>query len=100
MGDDFGFVLLLAGFLVVPGAGAQAAFDVALAAFFQVLADDLSQALEGRDVVPLSAILPLALFVLEAVVGGQRELGDWHAALSVFHLGVLAQISDENDFVD
>src|SRR6202030_4460576 len=84
IGDDFGFVFLLASFFVVPGTGAQAAFDVALAAFLEILSDDLGQALKRRDVVPLGAILPLALFVLEAVVGGQCELGDRHVALGVF----------------
>jgi len=35
IGNDLGLVHLLAGFFVVPGTGAQAALDVALAAFFR-----------------------------------------------------------------
>jgi hypothetical protein len=50
--------------------------------------------------VPLGAILPLTLFVLKTFVSGQRKLGDWSATWRVFHLGVFAQISYENNFVD
>src|SRR5580658_1620070 len=65
VGDDLSPVHLLAGFFVIPGAGAQATLDVALAALFQILANDFSQLLEGHDVVPLGAVLPVAVFVFE-----------------------------------
>src|SRR5690242_3101483 len=51
--DDFSLIFFLAGFLVVPRAGAQRAFDVNRASLFQVFASDLGGASEGGEVVPL-----------------------------------------------
>jgi hypothetical protein len=51
--------------------GPQAAFDVDLAALLQILAGDLGQPLPEHHVVPLGAVLPLAVFALEALVRGQ-----------------------------
>ena len=82
-GHDFGHVFLLAGGLVVPGAGLQASFDVDLAALLQIFAGDLRQALPEHDVVPLGAVLPFAGFVFEALVGGDGQLG-YRRALGVY----------------
>src|SRR5581483_7281361 len=84
--DDLGAVLLLTGFLVVPGIGAQPAFDIDLAAFLQVLAGDLSGALPGGDVVPL--------------IGGQGELGHGRALGGVLDFGIFAEVTDEDDLID
>src|SRR5579872_611199 len=98
--NNFRHVLFLAGLFVVPRMGSQAAFDVNLAAFFQVLASDLRSACPCSNVVPLGAILPLAIFILEALVSGKRELGYRRSAGGVFKFRILAQISNKNDFVD
>src|SRR4051812_42626029 len=97
--DDLGLVLLLAGLFVVPGVGAERALDVDGAPFLEVFAGDLGGALEGDQVVPLGAVLPLAFFVFEALVGGEGELCDRHAAGREFHFRVLAEIADQDDFV-
>src|ERR1022692_3152310 len=67
--DDLGLIFLLTGFLVVPGIAMQAAFDVNLATLLQVLGGDFGGTLEGHQVVPLGAILPVAVFVLDAIRG-------------------------------
>src|SRR5262245_6292238 len=58
VGDDFRGVAVLA-LLVLPLARAQRAFDVDLAAFFQVLAGDLAETPEHGHVVPLGGLLVL-----------------------------------------
>src|SRR5208282_140170 len=97
--DDVGHVFLLAGLLVVPGVGSNAAFDVYLAAFLEILSGDLRQPLPEHDVVPLGAILPLAVFVLVALVGGQGKLRHRLALRRVLNLGILAKVSNQDDFV-
>src|SRR5579863_7439539 len=98
--DDLGHVFLLAAGLVVPGMGAQAALDVNLVALLQILAGNLRGARPGGDVVPLGAVLPVAVFVLEAFVGGQTKLGHGRALGRVFHFGIFAQVAEKNDLVD
>src|SRR5208337_5399842 len=94
--QDLGPVFLLAAFLVVPGTGAQAAFDVDLAAFFQVLAHNFRGALKCDQIVPLGVVLPLAVLVLVTLVGSHGKLGHGHAALGVLDLGIFAEIADQN----
>src|ERR1035438_1965755 len=71
--DDLGLVFLLAGFLVVPGIAMQAAFDVNLATLLQVLGGDFGGTLEGHQVVPLGAILPVPVFVFDAIRSEERR---------------------------
>ena len=78
----------------------QLAFDVNRAALLQVFADDFGGALEGDQVVPLGLVLPVAFFVFDALGGGQREARDRHAAGGVLHFGILAQVAEQDDFVD
>jgi len=94
-GHNFGHIFLLSGLLVIPRAGLQAAFDENLAAFLQIFSRDLGEALPEHNVVPLGAVLPLAGFVFEALVGGDRQLGHGRALRRVFDFGILAQIADQ-----
>ena len=94
-GADVGLIPLLAALLVVPAMRAQAAFDVYGAAFLEVLAGDLRQARPAGDVVPLGAVLPVAILVFEAVVGCQREVGHGGAAVGVFQLRGPAQMPNQ-----
>src|SRR5271166_129685 len=98
--DDFGLVLLLPGFFVVPGIVVQAAFNVNRAALLQVLARDFGGAPEGLNVVPLRLILPVTVFVFNRRAGGQREISDRHAAGGVLHFRVLTQVAKQDNFVD
>ena len=50
--------------------------------------------------MPLGAVLPVPFLVLEALVGGQGQACDGHAAGGVLDFRVFAKISDKNDFVD
>src|SRR5271165_4736011 len=94
--DDFGLVLLLPGFFVVPGIVVQAAFNVNGASLFQVLAGDLGGTPECLYVVPLRLILPVTVLVFHRRAGGQREVSDGHAAGGVLHFRVLAQVAEQN----
>src|SRR5258708_4825047 len=97
--DDLGHVLFLAGRLIVPGAGLQAAFDVDLAALLQILAGNLRQPLPQHHIVPFGAVLPLAVFALETLVGGQGDLRDRRALRRELHFGILAKVSNQDDFI-
>src|ERR1700722_3276326 len=94
-GHNFGLVLFLTGCLVIPGAGLQPSLDVNLAALFEILARDFSEALPQHDVVPLGAVLPLASLVLESFVRGDRQLGHRRAAGRVLNFWILSQISNQ-----
>src|SRR5271165_5294667 len=98
--DDLSLVLLLPALLVVPGVGADAAFDVNRAPLLKVFAGNLRLAVEKHNVVPLRAVRPVTVFVFHAIVGGQREVCHRHAALRVLDFWVLAKIADQNDLVD
>ena len=73
-GHDFSHIFLLPRSLVVPRTRLQAALDVNLATLLQILPGNLRQALPQHYVVPLRAVLPLAGFIFEALVGGDRQL--------------------------
>src|SRR5713101_1874986 len=100
VGHDFRHVLLLVCLFIIPRPGLQAALDVDLAALFQIFARDFRQALPQDHVVPLGAVLPLAVLVLVALVGGQRKFRDRRSAGRVFHFGIFTKIADEDDFID
>ena len=85
VGTDFSGIALVA-VLVGPLAGGQAAFDINLAAFFQVF-DHFCLAAEEHHAVPFGAILFSPLFVFPAVGGGQGDVGDCVAARHVAHFG-------------
>ena len=96
---DFGGILLHAVFF--PRTGAQAAFDIDLRAFAQVLADDLGQPAIEHHAVPFGGFLHFAgLLVLPAVGGGDGDVGDLVATGKTAHFRVSAQIADDDDFVD
>src|SRR5262245_39407302 len=100
LGDDLRAVLLFAALLVFPARSLDSAFNVDLGAFLHVFADDLRQALPSHNVVPLGAVLPFAGFVFVTLVGGQAELGYRDAARRVLDLRILAQVPDQNHFVN
>src|SRR5258708_4348318 len=69
--ENFGPILLLAGFPVIPRAGLDLALDQKLRAFPHIIANDLGGAVESDEVVPLRPVLPVSLAVLLAVGGGE-----------------------------
>src|SRR6185312_10542961 len=93
-------VLLLAGFLIVPGARLNLALDVELGALLYIVADDLGGAVEGDEVVPFGLVLPVALLIFLPVSRGEREAGDSRAARGGTDLGVFADVAEEKNFVD
>src|SRR5690606_11989668 len=99
VGDDVGVVALLA---VVAGvlAVADPALDVHLRTLAQVLGRDLAELAEEGHAVPLGLFLGVAVAVLANTGGGQADLGHGHAALRVLRFRVVAQVADENCFVD
>src|ERR1017187_5514541 len=90
---DIGLVALLAALLVVPAVSSQAALDVHGTSFLEVLAGDLGKARPASDVVPLGALLPVAVLVFVAVVGSQGEVGHGGAAAGMLQLRIPAKVS-------
>src|SRR5690606_11123403 len=86
--------------VLLPLAGLQASFDVALRALAQVLAGNLSDLAEQHHAVPLGALLQLTgLLVLPAVGGRQRDVGHRIAIGHVAGFRVAADIADQDDFI-
>ena len=69
--ENFGPILLLARFAVIPCAGLDLALDQKLRAFPHIVANDLGGAVEGDEVVPLCPVLPVSLAILLAVGSGE-----------------------------
>src|SRR6266852_7402379 len=98
VGDNFKAGALLA-FLVLPFAGLDAAFDKNQRTFFQILLGDFGLFAPDDDLVPLGALLALAVAIFVGFVGGDGKIGDGLAASGVARLGIAAQAADENDFI-
>src|SRR5262249_33516017 len=86
--------------LVLPAPGLQAALDVDLFALLKVFAADLGELLPGDDVVPLGALLLGARGVLPRRGRRDRESRERGALRRGPDLRVLAEVSDQDDFVD
>src|SRR6185369_16045388 len=98
--DDLGGVVVLA-FLVLPLARLQAALDVDRTALLQVFAGDLRQAVVEDHAVPFGLFLLLAaLPVLPVARGGDADVAHRGAARRVAHLGIAAEVADDDDLVD
>ncbi|EFE51007.1 hypothetical protein NEIELOOT_00156 [Neisseria elongata subsp. glycolytica ATCC 29315] len=81
-------------------AALDAAFNVNLAAFFQVLSRHFGQAAVEGDVVPFGAFLTLSgLSVVPCFAGGDGKVADGLAVGHVAHFGVAAEVADKDDFV-
>src|SRR5579875_3028271 len=95
-----GGIFVLAG-LVSPFAGLQRALHVDFAALVQILLGQLAEPLvEDHHPVPFGAFPALtALPVVPAFAGGHGKLHDFRAVLGGAHLGVTAQIADENHLI-
>src|SRR5208282_3531742 len=98
---DFGRVAVIAA-LVLPLARLQLALEIDLRALLAILLGDLAEVLvEDHDVVPLGLLLALARgLVAPGLGGGGREAYNLIAGIEPPDVGVLAQIADQNDFVD
>src|SRR5690606_1890506 len=98
--DDLGRVTILAGFLVLPFTGADAALDIDRRTFLQILTGDFRQATEEGYAVPLRRLLHFAaLPVLPAVRRGDPDIGDGVAAGHVARLRIGPEIVDQNHLV-
>src|SRR5690606_22533828 len=99
VGDDVRVVALLpvvAGVLAV----ADPALDVHLRTLAQVLGRDLAELAEEGHAVPFGLFLGVAVAVLSHTGRREADLGHGHAALRVLRLRDVAQVADENCFVD
>ena len=97
----FGGIFVLAG-LVLPFAGLQLAFDIDLAALFQIALSHAGEAFrEDHHAVPLGLFtLFTAIAVLPALGSGDGEVHHLAAAGQVAHFGIGPQIADEDDLID
>src|SRR5262249_5484243 len=98
--DDLGLVALLAAVAIFPGARLQASLDVHLLTLGEVLPGGLRLAPPHDDVVPLGLFLPVAVLVLPASAGGEREARDGLPVGGGADLGIAAQVADQDHFVD
>src|SRR5204862_2117862 len=99
-GDDLGGVVFLA-FLVGPLARLQAPFDIDRASLFQVLAGDLGEPVEERDPVPFGLFdLVARVLGFPGAAGGDADVADGVAVRCIAHLGIAAEVADEDHFVD
>src|SRR5262249_39778790 len=96
---DLGGESLLA-LLILPLPRADAALDEDLAAFGQVLADDLRLLAPHHHAMPLGGFLLLSALVGPALGSGDAQVGDRLLARGVTQLGVRAEIADQNHLVD
>ena len=96
---DLGRIALLAA-LVVPRAGLQLAFDIDLAALFEVLLGHLGLPTPEHEPMPLGSLLALpCIAVIPAFRSRQAEIGYGHSVRRVAYFGIAAQIADQNYFV-
>ena len=97
--DDFCGVTLLA-LLILPLSSLQTPLHVDLGTLLQVLSDDLGQTAIHYAAMPLGALLLLTLLVFPGFGGGHRHVGDGVAIGHVTNLWVLAQIADQDYFIN
>ena len=81
-------------------ARAKASLDVDLSALPQVVARHLGGLAEAHDAMPFDLIAEGAVGVLDAAARGEGQLRDNVAAAGGVHLGIAAEVADEDDFVD
>jgi len=79
---------------------AQRALDVHRAALRQVLPAELRRLAPDADLVPLGALLPLTFLVGPLLRRRDAQVGDRLAALRIAHLGVSAQVANEDHLID
>ena len=77
----------------------NAAFNIHLAAFFQILACNLSQTAVHGDVVPFGALLALTIAVFPLFTGSDAEIGHGFTVGQVTHFWVTPQTTDQNHFI-
>src|SRR6185503_10715417 len=99
LGDDLGAPALLA-FLVLPLPRAQRALDQHGAALRQVLLRQVGLLAEEHDRMPLGLVLPAALPVGTPLVRRDAQVRDRGAALRVPHLGILAEVAQQDDAIE
>ena len=80
-------------------AALNAPFDIHFTPFFQILAGDFGQAAIHGDVVPLGALLALAVAVVPRFAGGDAEIAHGLAVGHITHFGVAAEAAEQNHFV-
>src|SRR5690606_5684213 len=87
---------------ILPFAGLKLALNIDLRAFTQILLGDADQIfVEDGDRVPFGALAPLAgAFVLPVLGGSNAQVAHFAAVLEGAHLGIAAQIANDDDFVN
>jgi hypothetical protein len=74
-------------------------FDIDFRALGHKLPHDFSEPPPGDDVVPFRAFLEFTVLILRALVGDKAELSNRDTVRCVLHFWILANVSDEDDFV-
>ena len=77
----------------------DAAFQIHLAAFTQVLASDFGEFAVHGDVVPFGTFYALAVAVVPSFAGGNAEVTDGLAVGHIADFRVAAETADKDDFI-
>ena len=86
--------------LIVPRARLDAAFDINHGAFLQILLADFRELAPHNDAMPFGALLALAIFIFEGLVGGEGKIADALTAGSETRFGIFAETADQDCFID
>ena len=98
IGDNFSKILFHTIFL--PTTGTEPPLHIQKFALGEILFRNIGQRTPARNVVPLRVLLAVALLVFIAFRSGQRETDFLHTAFKNANFGILAHISNENNFVN
>ena len=97
-GDDLETCALLA-FFVLPFARLNTPFDKDEGTLLQVLLRDFGLFAPDDNLVPLGALLALAVFVFVGFVGGDGEIRHGLTTACVASFGIAAKTTDEDHFI-
>ena len=89
----------LLAFFVLPLARLNASFDKNQRTLFEILLGDFSLLAPDDNLVPLGALLALAIAIFVGFVCRDGKIGYSLAAARVAGLGIAAEAADENNFI-
>src|SRR5690606_38743327 len=98
---DFGRIAVIAR-LILPFTRLELAFDIDLAALFQIVFADIDQPFgENRDIVPLGTLLALTGVTVFPLFGrGNAEIADLAAVLKTADFRIRPQVPDQHYLVE
>src|SRR5690606_24285976 len=101
VGNYLRAVAILAGFLVLPPACFETAFNINGPSFFEIFTRNFGKAIKEDDAMPFSFLAPLAgSAVAPDGRGGQRDVTDSRTIRAVTDLRVPPKVAYQNYLID